>query len=161
MPVKRLLVDSRGDAIRTALMDGAVLKEIFVDHKTDGSQLGQIILGTVQNILPSQFAFIDIGQEKNAFMNLSAQTDLKTGQPILVQVQKDEGDPPIYNRIDVYKSVQEAGKCMLLTADLTDGEIEALIEALDLRGLFFIVMLAENDSPERMYDFICETCAKK
>jgi len=79
----------------------------------------------------------------------------------LVQVQRDEGDPPIFNCLDVYKSVQEAGKCLLVSADLSYDEVAALIETLDVRGLYLMITLDDSDTPARMYDFICEACAKK
>ncbi|MDR1664008.1 MAG: ribonuclease E/G [Clostridiales bacterium] len=87
--MKRLLIDVSGGLQRAALTDGDTLTEIVIDRDENGSIVGQIILGTVQNILPSQFAFIEIGSEKNAFMNLYAGHRLKPGQPVLVQVYKD------------------------------------------------------------------------
>ena len=86
---------------------------------------------------------------------------LSVGPLQLVQVQKDEGDPPIYNRIEIYQSVQKAGKCLLISADLSYDEVAALLDALDVRGLYLSLTLEDNDSPERMYDFICERCANK
>ena len=79
----------------------------------------------------------------------------------LIQVQKDEGDPLIYNCLDVYKSVQDAGKCLLINGDFSYDEIAALIGALDIRGLYLSVTLTGDDSPERMHEFICEKCEKK
>jgi ribonuclease G len=46
-------------------------------------------LGIVKNILPGQFVFIDIGAEKNAFMNIAHGHSFSLGSPILVQVRKD------------------------------------------------------------------------
>lgn len=87
--MKRMLIDAKGEAVRTAILTDGTLRELFIDRKTDGSLVGRIILGTVRNILPSLFAFIDIGREKNAFMNISPSHALKVGQPVLVQVYKD------------------------------------------------------------------------
>ena len=87
--MKRLLIDYNGDAVRTVLMIDKKLKEVFIDHKDNGSLVGHIINGVVKNILPSQFAFIDIGKEKNAFMNIPKNHVMKLGQRITVQVRKD------------------------------------------------------------------------
>jgi len=88
--MKRLLIDYlRNHAIRTAYLEDRKLIEIFIDYKENGSQVGYIINGVVRNILPSGFAFIDIGQAKNAFMNLPSDTNIKPGQYIPVQVRKD------------------------------------------------------------------------
>ena len=87
--MKRLLIDSHGSAVRTAYMLDGQLAEIFIDNKDGGSLVGHIINGIVKTILPSQFAFIDIGEDKNAFMNLPEDGKLKVGQLIPVQVRKD------------------------------------------------------------------------
>jgi len=92
--MKRLLVDyqDQGKISRTALLTDRKLTEIFIDHKSNGScgsLVGQIINGVVKNILPSRFAFIDIGQDKNAFMNLPEDFNINPGQYIPVQVRKD------------------------------------------------------------------------
>jgi ribonuclease G len=86
---KRLLIEEKNGVTKTALIDGSRLTELFIDREENGSLVGRIILGSVQNILPSRFAFIDIGREKNAFMNMPPGLTLKRGQPVPVQVNKD------------------------------------------------------------------------
>jgi len=87
--MKRLLIDHQDKVLRIARLADRKLTEIIIDHDKSGSLVGHIINGVVKNILPSRFAFIDIGQEKNAFMNLPDHFTLKTGQYIAVQVRKD------------------------------------------------------------------------
>ena len=88
--MKRLLIDYKGEAVRIACMRDNKLTEILIDDKKNSSLVGCIINGIIKNILPSRFAFIDIGREKNAFMNLPDEgSSLKPGQHILVQVRKD------------------------------------------------------------------------
>ncbi|MCL2387845.1 MAG: ribonuclease E/G [Defluviitaleaceae bacterium] len=92
--MKRLYIDHRPDAIYTALTENGKLTELFIDTVTDntkssGSWVGRIIVGRLKTILPGQFAFIDIGGKKNAFINLHKGHGLKAGQPVLVQVEKD------------------------------------------------------------------------
>jgi len=86
---QRLLIDHSENGTRTALMDGGKLKEIYIDQNTNTSWVGRVIVGRIKTILPGQFAFVDIGSSKNAFMNLHTGHGLKAGMPILVQVQKD------------------------------------------------------------------------
>jgi ribonuclease G len=88
--MKQIIIENQPDGKRTAFVIDGRLREIFIDHETGGSAVGQIFLGVVRNILPSQFAFIDIGQGgKNAFLNIEPGQPLHTGQPVLVQVYKD------------------------------------------------------------------------
>jgi ribonuclease G len=90
--MKQLFIDQpfaeRG-MTRTALVTDGRLREIFIDYHEKGSCVGRIFLGIVRNILPSQFAFIDIGANKNAFMNVTPAHKIQAGQPVTVQVQKD------------------------------------------------------------------------
>jgi ribonuclease G len=87
--MKRLLIDCRADRVSTAYTVDGKLKEMFIDPTGGGSLVGRIYVGRVQNILSGQFAFVDIGGDKNAFINLPANHGLKKGRPVLMQVYKD------------------------------------------------------------------------
>jgi len=91
--MKKLLIDSTSEKIFTALTENDKPVEFFIDSRDsaefDGSWVGRIIVGRIKTILPGQFAFVDIGAKKNAFMNLHKGHGLKAGLPVLVQVQKD------------------------------------------------------------------------
>ena len=84
----RLFIEQTKDDTRTAIMQDGKLRELYID-KAATSRVGQVIVGRIKTIMPGQFAFIDIGSGKNAFANFKAGHNLKAGQPILVQVQKD------------------------------------------------------------------------
>jgi len=91
--MKKLLIDSTSENTFTALTENDKPVEFFIDardsNELGGSWVGRIIVGRIKTILPGQFAFVDIGAKKNAFMNLQKGHGLKAGLPILVQVQKD------------------------------------------------------------------------
>ena len=87
--MKKLFIDRGKDKFRTAVTEDGKLVELYIDSASDGSRVGHIILGRLQTILPGQFAFVDIGAKKNAFVNLRDGHGLKAGQPVLVQVKKD------------------------------------------------------------------------
>jgi len=86
--MKKLLIEHTESLTRTAITEGGKLKEIYIDKK-DASLVGSVIVGRIKTIMPGQFAFIDIGSNKNAFANFKASNNLKSGRPLLVQVQKD------------------------------------------------------------------------
>jgi len=85
--MKQLLIAQTDSDTTTAILENNKLTEIFIDNET--TKVGQIIVGRVRTIMPGQFAFIDIGDKKNAFANFKDANNIKTGQPIVVQVQKD------------------------------------------------------------------------
>jgi ribonuclease G len=94
--MKRLLIAHRPNAVFTAITENEKLTELFIDpinenneNNENGSWVGRIVVGRIKTILPGQFAFIDIGGKKNAFINLHKGHGLKAGLPVLVQVQKD------------------------------------------------------------------------
>ncbi|MCL2286990.1 MAG: ribonuclease E/G [Firmicutes bacterium] len=87
--MKCLLIEHLEGGVRTAITEDGKLREIFIDKEHSASKNGQVIVGRIRTIMPGQFAFIDIGSGKNAFANLKTGHNLKSGQPLLVQVQKD------------------------------------------------------------------------
>ena len=87
--MKKLFIDCQQNVVRTALTEGGKLIELYIDSPWESSWVGRVIVGRLKTILPGQFAFVDIGGRKNAFMNLYTGHGLKAGQPVLVQVYKD------------------------------------------------------------------------
>jgi len=86
--MKKLLIEHTENQTRTAITENGKLTEIYIDKK-DASLVGNVIVGRIKTIMPGQFAFIDIGSNKNAFANFNVSNNYKAGHPLLVQVQKD------------------------------------------------------------------------
>jgi ribonuclease G len=99
-----MLIDFSDSIVRTALTEDSFLKDLVVDSKENKSAVSNIYVGVVKKILPSQFVFLDIGQEKNAFLQLNDHKEshlisvnesgkktvnLRLGQELVVQVTKD------------------------------------------------------------------------
>jgi ribonuclease G len=87
--MKRLLMDCRPDCTRVAYTVDGKLREIYIDPAGSESIVGHIYVGRVQNILPGRFAFVDIGTDKNVFVNLPNIREYKNGHPLLLQIYKD------------------------------------------------------------------------
>ncbi|MCG3204226.1 MAG: Ribonuclease G [Elusimicrobia bacterium] len=102
-PVKKqILTNTTPDETRVAIIENNQLAEYFIDRHMGGNDkvVGNIYQGKVENVLPGiSSAFIDVGQEKNAYLYisdvLSANNErdigkiLKKGETILVQVAKE------------------------------------------------------------------------
>jgi len=92
--MNRILVDEHPESgiVRTALLHGTRLVEVLFSGAAN-TVAGNIYAGLVETILPSRFAFIDIGLEKRAFLYLDDRREnglsLKPGQTVLVQALKD------------------------------------------------------------------------
>ena len=106
---KEILVNIGVNEIRVAILEDGALVEFSVEKADEQRLAGNIYRGKVKNVLPGmQAAFIDIGEEKNAFLyiddvipkdnesdaplelkNLSITDLLREGQEIIVQMIKE------------------------------------------------------------------------
>jgi len=109
--MNRLLIENQSGQVCTAITKQNILREIYIDPAENASMTGHVILGRLAAILPGQFAFVDIGTGKNAFMNTSHNVPLKKGQPILVQVLKD---PTTYKGAHVAMDLRLRGRYVVL-----------------------------------------------
>jgi len=90
--MKKLYIEQTDTHIRAALTKNGVLEEIIIDVLDGSRQIGDIVMGKIKTILPNRFAFIDVGEKHNAFMNLQKDHGLKAGMLIPVQVYKAAQD---------------------------------------------------------------------
>ncbi|MGI6632981.1 MAG: Rne/Rng family ribonuclease [Bacillota bacterium] len=66
---REILVSAARDETRVALVEDGAVVEFYVERPTSQKIAGSIFLGKAMNVLPGmQAAFIDIGEEKNAFL---------------------------------------------------------------------------------------------
>lgn len=106
---KEILVNIGVNEIRVAILEDGALVEFSVEKADEQRRAGNIYRGKVKNVLPGmQAAFIDIGEEKNAFLyiddvipkeneteapvelkHLSISDLLREGQEIIVQMIKE------------------------------------------------------------------------
>jgi len=106
---KEIIISDDEYETRVAILEDRVLIEFITERKDEMNILGNIYKGRVESTLPGmQVAFVDIGTPKSAFLHISdivriyehkgkrkkysdySITDiLKTGQEILVQVDKE------------------------------------------------------------------------
>ena len=102
-----MLVSSDRNETRVAILESKQVIQLFFDRKRNRSLVGNIYLGRIENVLSSlDAAFVDIGEEKNAFLYINEvaydmdleereeisrkiQHILKPNQMVLVQVTKD------------------------------------------------------------------------
>lgn len=110
---REILVNASPDETRVAIVEDGTLVEFYVERPSSQRLAGGIFLGKVANVLPGmQAAFVDIGEEKNAFLYVddalgpaglddyegvpesrkkkkSITEIVKPGQTVLVQVVKE------------------------------------------------------------------------
>lgn len=114
---KEIYINDTATETRIAITEEGNLVELYIETPDDKSSVGSIYNGTVENVIPGmRAAFVDIGEKINAFLPFSeighegqlstildadekeegepvlpiqSPEELKTGDPILVQVTKD------------------------------------------------------------------------
>lgn len=104
---REILISANTDETRVAVVENGSVVEFYVEKPNSQKTAGNVYLGKVINVLPGmQAAFVDIGQEKNAFLYVddaflpgenggrkkgrtSIKEIVKSGQSVVVQVTKE------------------------------------------------------------------------
>jgi len=104
---KEILISADKNETRIAILESKQVTQLYFERRSKKSLVGNIYIGRVKNVLPGlDAAFVDIGEDKNAFLYINEvgfdaenydgeeipkkiQHILKPGQMILVQVTKD------------------------------------------------------------------------
>jgi ribonuclease G len=118
-----------------ALLEGERLVEVHVDGRRR-SQVGDIYLGRVERLVPAiDAAFVDIGQQRNAFLHaddfaLAPGEGLRLHQPVVVQVLRDQvpGKGPRIRR-----GASLPGRYLVLLAPGDGAAVSARIEEVPER----------------------------
>ncbi|MCQ4725388.1 ribonuclease E/G [Anaerotignum faecicola] len=88
--MKRILVDSSAQCTKVGYLENGELIEFIYESAEEKSLVGNIYAGRVASVHKGmQACFIDIGCEKNAYMIMPKNRDIKAGMQLAVQVQRD------------------------------------------------------------------------
>ncbi|MFC1493761.1 ribonuclease E/G, partial [Thermodesulfobacteriota bacterium] len=67
-----LIINSKPNETRVALVENGIVAELYIERKTGQELMGNIYRGRVVRVLPGmQAAFVDIGQDRTAFLYVS------------------------------------------------------------------------------------------
>lgn len=89
--MKKIVIESLISSQKTAILEEDRLTEIFIEDNKKNKTVSNIYRGIVKKVLPGiEACFIDVGFEKLAYLQLKKDTNIKAGQEILVQINKEE-----------------------------------------------------------------------
>lgn len=89
--MKKIVIQSLISSQKTAILEDDRLTEIFIEDNKKNKTVSNIYRGIVKKVLPGiEACFIDVGFEKLAYLQLKKDTNIKAGQEILVQINKEE-----------------------------------------------------------------------
>ena len=144
--MKELIINIDNETEKIFLLEDGVLTEKYYDSKFKKRLEGNIYIGKVQNIIPGlQAAFINVGENKNAFIHLkdvlpkidvTKEQDynydecdirdyLKPGMPIIVEIKRDS-----YNKKGARASthINLPGRYLVLLPNATFVTVSQKIE---------------------------------
>ncbi len=92
----RLLLNVAREETRVALLEGRVVREIYIDRASRRQTVGNVYKGRVTRVLPGmEAAFVDIGLPKSAFLHVD---DVKSNggrlPPAAEEEEGEEASPP-------------------------------------------------------------------
>lgn len=128
---KTVVIDSMFEYERTAFLEDGELKELIFQEKNT-LNIGDIVVGKIKKILPGKFIFIDIGDEKSAFL---CQTDKKEKNIFEFDINKNKEILKFKEGDDLIVQIEKEG---------TDLKGIAVTTKLSLTGKYAVILL--NDS---------------
>ena len=90
-----IVVNADGPEKRVALIENGILSELYVERERARGTVGNVYKGRVLRVLPGmQAAFVDIGEEKAAFLYAGDIANYRGDEEEKLQVSKDGVSPP-------------------------------------------------------------------
>ena len=88
--MKNIIIESLVSSQKTAILEDNTLMELLIEDNSNQKIVSNIYRGIVKNIKPGiEAAFVDIGVEKLAYLPIGKNKEIKSGQDIMVQVNKE------------------------------------------------------------------------
>jgi ribonuclease G len=109
---RELIIDVTSNEITVALLEDKLLAELSTEHATSNYSVGDIFLGKVTRIVPAlNAAFVDIGDEKDAFIHyLDLGIHFKSQHYLTQQLLGGKGDHTLFSRIKITDVLGKEGK---------------------------------------------------
>ena len=89
--MKKIIVSHKGGETCAAVLIDNELEAFYNSSDNNPRLVGNIYKGRVQNFLPGmRAAFVDIGRDRNVFLQTNSPQKFSAGQSVLIQIEKDE-----------------------------------------------------------------------
>ncbi|NBB72081.1 MAG: Rne/Rng family ribonuclease [Bacteroidetes bacterium] len=144
---KEIVVNAEENQTRIAIVEDGKLAELYIENPENKRTIGNIYLGRVRKVMPSiQAAFVDIGQEQDAFLHFS---DLSDNLPAILEFLKHNA--PKVAKMNVEKLVDsendpskrlKRGQDLLvqITKEPISNKGSRITTSLTLAGRFLVLM---------------------
>ena len=89
--MRKIIISHKLGETCAVVTEGGEVNAIHIAREDSPRLVGNIYKGRVKNFLPGmRAAFIDIGRDKNVFLQFGAAKKFSVGQSVLIQIEKDE-----------------------------------------------------------------------
>lgn len=88
--MKKIIIESLVSSQKTAILEDDKLVELLIEDNIKNKTVSNIYRGIVKKVIPGiEACFVDIGTDKLAYLQLKKDQNIKAGQEILVQINKE------------------------------------------------------------------------
>ena len=88
--MKKIIISHKNGSTCAAVIIDGKLEAVYSEQIDEPRLVGNIYKGCVKNFLPGmRAAFVDIGSDKNSFLQFGASKKFFVGQNVLIQIEKD------------------------------------------------------------------------
>jgi len=149
---KEIVVNVGESQTRIAIVEEGKLAELYIENAENKRTIGNLYLGRIRKVMPSiQAAFVDIGQEQDAFLHFS---DLSDNLPYLLKYL--DLDEPKAEKVDVPKGRKDWDKrpsdilnrgqeiLVQITKEPISNKGSRISTDLSLAGRFLVLVPLQN-----------------
>ncbi len=88
--MKRIIISRRSNETFAAVTVGGEVTAIYSEQIDSPKLVGNIYKGRVKNFLPGmRAAFVDVGRDRNVFLQFNASQKFSIGEDVLIQIEKE------------------------------------------------------------------------
>ena len=143
--MKEIFIEQREKTLRVAIKENGNLSECYIEEVSEEPTVGEIYKAVVRKIVPAvKGAFLDIGKEKEAYIQLSSKLSekIKCGDEIIVEVVKE----PIGKKCaKVTSNFTVTGKYLVIESKNKDINISKKIENKEFEKFILNNLKKPND----------------
>lgn len=144
---KEIVVNAEENQTRIAIVEDGKLAELYIENPENKRTIGNIYLGRIRKVMPSiQAAFVDIGQDQDAFLHFS---DLSDNLPAILEFLKHDAPKVAKMNVEALEDsnsdpskLLKRGQELLvqITKEPISNKGSRITTSLTLAGRFLVLM---------------------
>ena len=151
---KEIVVNVADSQTRIAIVEDSKLAELYIENAENKRTIGNMCLGRIRKVMPSiQAAFVDIGQEQDAFLHFSDLSEnlphllqfLQQNTPKVEKVDLPQGDNGGNGRHSAAKLLNRGDSILVqITKEPISNKGSRISTDLSMAGRFLVLVPLQN-----------------